>query len=506
MRASFISALLLIFGWCLSNPVLAQEGDCANPRESALSLLDSLQRGNWNPAAAARCMQLPTGREADGPQLAVQTKQVLDSNGWYVPTAQMSVDPDYKDATGAHRAVPLERLPSLVIHKVDGRWLWSQDFVSTVPALYTETYSPLLFWVHDKLPESFFQPAGIFQIWQYLWILGLILASILAALAVQSLLADQVVRYAKRAGVKLPDEVVAKTRGPVTWLVMGAVFLWGIPNLQAGVNMSRWALFAASTVLSLATVLILARSVDVATSFLAQRAAATKSRLDDQVIPLVNRAAKATVWVLGAVFVVQNMGVDVGSLIAGLGIGGLAFALAAKDTVENLFGSMTIFTDRPFQIGDWIVIDGNIEGVVEEVGFRSTRIRTFSGSIVCVPNGKVANSRIENVGVRPHRRYKVDIGLEWRTPPDRIEAYVAGLKAYLATNPAVADTTCMVHFTKMGDSSLGVMAYFFFDVPDWAAELDAKQACNLAFLRLAQEHGVSFAFPSQSLYIEKMPN
>jgi MscS family membrane protein len=263
--------------------------------------------------------------------------------------------------------------------------------------------------------------------------------------------------------------------------------------------------FLASAVTSLSLVLMAARVVDVVANYFGRRADKTDSRLDDQVIPLTSRAVKTGIWVVGIVFVVQNLGIDVGGLMAGLGIGGLAFALAAKDTVENLFGSLTIFTDRPFQIGDWVVIDGKVEGVVEEVGFRSTRIRTFHNSLISVPNAKVANSTVDNLGERAVRRVKTTLGFTYDASRDQLESFMRQARALLEGCDEVWDGTLEVQFTGFGASSLDVMLYFFLDVPDWSAELDTKSRLLLDLMGIAEDEGLSFAFPSTSVYVESLP-
>ncbi|MCA9571140.1 MAG: mechanosensitive ion channel family protein, partial [Myxococcales bacterium] len=230
----------------------------------------------------------------------------------------------------------------------------------------------------------------------------------------------------------------------------------------------------------------------------------TESRLDDQLVPLVRKLLKGAVLVLGLVFVLQNAGVDVGSLIAGLGIGGLAFALAAKDTLANLFGSLTIFVDRPFQIGDWVII-GSVEGVVEEVGFRSTRVRTFYNSVVTIPNSQITNANVDNMGLRPRRRVKMMIGLTYDTPPDLLQAYVEGVRAILAAHPFV-QRTYEVHVYQFSSSSIDILVYYHLVVPGWTEELDSRSQNILEFMRLADELGVSFAFPSTSVYVESTPD
>ena len=497
--------LLLALALLAARPALSAPPSCDNPQDAARSLLDWLQPDQYAPKAAATCLGLPPERAAEGPRLAVRLKEVLDAKGLYVPVTGMSLDSDYVNADGLHRAEPLPGFPLLALVKRDGRWVFSRDIVGATDQLYEETFSGLSGQIQHRIPASWPKSALGLDTWKWAYGLVLLTVSLVFGLLAQLLLTDQVVRLARRAHIRLDPATLKGTRWPLTAFLVGSIFVWGLPEARLGVQSARLALFVSKSVASLAAVLILARVVDLGADYFGKKARATDSKMDDQVIPLVQRAAKVGIWVLGIVFVVQNMGVDVGSLLAGLGIGGLAFALAAKDTVENLFGSLTIFTDRPFQIGDWVVIGGDIEGVVEEVGFRSTRIRTFHNSLVSVPNGKVAKSPIDNMGKRRYRRVKATIGLTYDTTPDRLDAYVAGVRDHLEVNPAVWKGTCEVHFANFGASSLDVMLYFFLDVPDWTAELRERAAIYTHLLRLAEQVGVSYAFPSTSLYLEQVP-
>ena len=227
--------------------------------------------------------------------------------------------------------------------------------------------------------------------------------------------------------------------------------------------------------------------------------------MDDQVVPLATRAAKLTAVTLGVIFVLQNLGVDVASLLTGLGIGGLAIALAAQDTLANLFGSLTIFLDRPFHVGDWVILPGGVEGTVEEIGFRSTRVRTFSSSLVTVPNAQVTKGAIDNMGLRKLRRLKTNIGLTYDTPPDRVQAMVEGIRAILAASPHVYQGSYEVHFRDFGPSSLDILVYSFLEVPGWHEELTERSRIFLEIMRLAEHLEVRFAYPSTSVYLESTP-
>ena len=204
---------------------------------------------------------------------------------------------------------------------------------------------------------------------------------------------------------------------------------------------------------------------------------------------------------MGVILILQNNGYNVASLIAGLGIGGLAIALAARDTLANFFGSVTIFVDKPFRIGDWIKVAG-VEGTVEEVGFRSTRIRTFYNSLVSVPNSNISNNEVDNLGLREYRRLLTTLNLTYSTTPEQMEAFVEGIKAIVKSNPHFRQDFYEVHFNAFGAHSLDVMIYVFFKVPDWSTELQQKHNFFLEVLKLAKEVGVEFAFPTQTLHVD----
>lgn len=498
-----VVVVLLGVSWLLSQPALAEEPSCRSPQEAARSLVDNLMPDQWEPRSAWRCLDIPPGMtRAEAETTAIKLKKVLDARGLLVPVDSLSLDPDYTDAQGGSRVVPIPTWPALELSRAeDGRWLYSRSLVQSTPRLYGETFSAIPGWIQQHIPASVEGPVLGVYTWQAVYAVLLAVVALLAGLVAQRIIADRFIALARSRKIDLGRAVVARTRGPLTTFAVGLVATWGIPDLQLGVQASRVLLFLASAATSISAVLIAVRVVDIVSDLTARRAAETESRLDDQVIPLVSRAVKTAIWILGVVVIIQNLGVNVTSLVAGVSVGSLAFALAAQDTVENLFGSLTIFTDRPFQIGDWVVIDGSIEGVVEEVGFRSTRIRTFHNSVISVPNRKVANSTVDNVGKRRFRRVKSTIGLTYDTRPDQVQAFVDAVRAHLVAHPAVADTTLEVHFTSFGDSALQVMLYFFLDVPDWSAELTHKAAIHLEIMRIAERLGVSFAFPTLTVHL-----
>ena len=208
---------------------------------------------------------------------------------------------------------------------------------------------------------------------------------------------------------------------------------------------------------------------------------------------------------IGLGVLLQVWGINVAGLVAGLGIGGLAFALAAKDTAANLFGSIALLLDKSIRIGEWIKIDG-VEGVVEDIGMRTTKIRSFQKSLITLPNQMIANSPIQNFSRRGIRRIKMTIGLTYSTTSEQMEKVLLDIKTMLRNHKGISQKdTMLVNFTTFDDSSLGILIYTFTNTSNWAKYLDIKESVNLQIMKIIEDNSLGFAFPSQSVYIETLP-
>ena len=284
----------------------------------------------------------------------------------------------------------------------------------------------------------------------------------------------------------------------------GITLLVGFPMLDFDPEIENVVNQIASLVAAVGVLQVAYRAIDIFMDVLARRATKTESKLDDSLVPLLRTAVRLFVTFVGLLFVLQNLDINVSSLIAGLGLGGLAIALAAQDTVRNLLGGVTIFADKPFEVGDWVVVDG-VEGTVEAVGFRSTRVRTFYNSLISVPNGNLMDSGIDNMGQRRWRRYKTTLGVAYHTKPDQLQAFVEGIRAIIQANPGMRQDYYIVEFHGFGATSLDILVYCFIDAEDWNEELRTRHVLNLDIMRLAESLQVEFAFPTQTLHIARMP-
>ena len=287
-------------------------------------------------------------------------------------------------------------------------------------------------------------------------------------------------------------------------LAIGITLLVGFPMLDFDSNIENIVNQVTRLVAAVAIILVTYRAVDIFVHALTRRASETETKLDDSLVPLLRTSMRLFVTVVGILFVLQNLNVNVSSLVAGLGLGGLAIALAAQDTVRNVLGGVTIFADKPFEVGDWVVIEG-VEGTVETVGFRSTRVRTFYNSLVSVPNGNLMDAGIDNMGQRRWRRYKTTLGVGYHTTTDQMQAFVEGIRAIIQASPGMRQDYYMVEFHGFGATSLDVLVYCFIDAADWNEELRTRHVLNLDIMRLAESIQVDFAFPTQTLHIAEMP-
>jgi len=243
------------------------------------------------------------------------------------------------------------------------------------------------------------------------------------------------------------------------------------------------------------------RLVDVSAEFLQGQVKEPKSALFG-FLPLLQKTLKIFIVFIGSLIVIDNLGYNVSGVLATFGLGGAALALASKDTVANLFGSLMIVLDRPFKVGDWIQVGSKVDGNVEEIGLRSTKVRTWPKTVISIPNSVLANEYINNWTRMPKRRVKQYIGVTYSSTAQDMQGLVEDIRRLLSEDEGVQQEFILVNFTDFGDSSLQVLVYYFTKTIAWLDHMDVRQRINLKIMRAVQARGLSFAFPSRSLYIE----
>jgi MscS family membrane protein len=414
------------------------------------------------------------------------------------------------------RTALLKRYPQgsvEIVRMDDDRWLFSKKTLAAVPSILDAKLSssttsgsldvykslPLNITLKSMMPEALKQ-GFILEYWQWIGIFLAILIGSISDKLLAWMLAKNVARWKrKHPEYEALDETILRPLGLMAmalmwWFGLGAL---GLPD-GALVVLS----VAVKMLVSISTVWSAFRLVDMVYVLMLSRAMRTENKFDDLLVPMVSKSLKVFVVVVGAIFTADNLNIDVTSLLAGLGLGGLAFALAAKDLLGNFFGSLTVLLDRPFHIGDWVII-GDVEGSVEEVGFRSTRIRTFYNSLVTLPNSNLTTTTIDNMGARRYRRMKAMLGLTYQTPPEKIDAFCEGIRELVRLHPYMRKDYYHVYFNEYNSASLDILVYVFWETPDWNTELRERHRFLLDILRLAKQVDVDFAYPTQTLYLKR---
>jgi len=299
------------------------------------------------------------------------------------------------------------------------------------------------------------------------------------------------------------DKVISALKDPIsfTFIVIGvhffvALIFWETQNIKHILNTLIifnifWAIIAIT---------------DALRGVFHQTTARFHSDLSKEMGDFIVKIVKIFIGGIGLGAMLQVWGINVSALIASLGLGGLAFALAAKDTASNLFGSFALLADKSIRIGEWIKV-GETEGVVEAIGMRTTKIRSFEKSLITVPNQLVANTPIENYSRRGIRRIKIRIGLTYSTSSEQIHKIVEEIKYMLHTHEGISSKdTLLVNFESFGDSALNLFIYTFTRTANWDKYLDIREDIHYKIMQIVEENHANFAFPSQSIYLEQTPS
>ncbi|NJN24818.1 MAG: mechanosensitive ion channel family protein [Cyclobacteriaceae bacterium] len=397
------------------------------------------------------------------------------------------------------------KYPHIYLEKIGSRWYYSSETVAHIPEIHSEIYPFGVDKLLDLLPKMGTSKYFGLQLWQLVGILLIIIISMvfhkIFTLIIEKIIINFMIRYGYR---KVADSYMAPIAKPMSILIIFPILLLLVPVLQLPLTITTYTIIALKALWPVFATIVFYRIVDVLGEYLVKLADRTESTLDDQLVPLLRKALKIFVIIIGVLAILANLDIDILPLLTGLSIGGLAFALAAQDTLKNFFGSIMIFIDKPFQIGDWIT-SGDIDGTVEEVGFRATRVRTFRNSVTYVPNGMIADKTVDNHGLRRYRRFTTQIGITYDTPAHLINVFVDGLRGIVTKHPHTWKDNYHIYFNDLANSSLNIMFYIFFEVPTWGDELRCRHEILIEIVKLAENLGVNFAFPTRTLHMETFP-
>ena len=330
---------------------------------------------------------------------------------------------------------------------------------------------------------------------------GILLSAILIGKVLYWAIGKFVKVFASKTKTGLDDILVDKLEEPVVYGIVILGFYWAFNRLHFNDSVDSFFANVFMIIFILNITWLIARVVDsLIEEYVVPAVEKSDSDFDDQLLPVLRKTVKVMLWVFGVVVALSNSGFDVGALIAGLGIGGLALALAAQDTVKNIFGGLMIFMDKPFRMSERIKVNG-MDGFVEEIGVRSTRLRTLEGRLITIPNGQFSDNAVENVTKEPTRKVVVNLGLTYDTTPDDMEKAMKILEDIILTNHKVTDEV-LVSFNSWGDFSMGIL--FIYWIIEGDDILAAQSEVNLAILKQFNAAGLEFAYPTQTIYKKEM--
>jgi MscS family membrane protein len=503
---------IYLFFLLLTSTLIAQNTvkvDLSNPNTTIYTHLYFLQPNTYEPAKAGQTIYGLEGSEAEA--VAIKLKKILDGKGLKVDFSKVPRDKMHSDTSNFKKKYQYVlfpyQMPEIYVEKIGENWYYSSETINKVDVLYNSIYP----WYTDKLqqiiPDVGHYTVFNIELWQYIGFLALLLLSVIAFYILRTVVYYilQKIQYLiiRKSNDRI-NNTLKKLARPIVLLLLIQFIKWLLPSLLLPLNLNTFLFLSFNIMATVFWIYVFVKLVKVIVGIYEDFAESTHSKLDDQLVPILNNFLVGFVIFLGFLKLLTLFGIEPAAVIAGASIGGIAVALASQDTVKNLIGTVMIFVDKPFQIGDWIEA-GVVAGTVETVGFRSTTVRASDTSVYQIPNSSLSEMVVNNKGLRAFRRYNTTLGLRYDTPPELIDAFVKGVRKIVELHPDTRDDAFNVEFTAFGDSSLQILLNVYFVQLGWADEQASKHSLHLAILRLAAELGVDFAFPSTTVMIEQFP-
>ncbi len=489
-------------------PVAPEAEASDSPRAAAREFLRlAMRKGDFE--GAARYLVLPAGEEPRGAELARRLRAVLERHldiklDGLSPASEGNTEDGLPEGVDSIGQIPDGHGGMDIVFLVrtrtaaGARWAFSRQTVERIDGWYDELPDR---WIREVIPERL-QRTGPWAVMWWQWLALPVLAA-LALVAGRGVggATTRILHRLLRRTPSLWDERLLKKIAPaltVLWTVAAAALMLPFLGLRPGVHRSLQALLGGFATVGVFWVLW--RAVDVWGQYLMERPWALSNPSARSLLSVTRNLARVFVLVSGLVAALSALGYPVATVLAGLGIGGIAIAFGAQKTIENLFGSISLAADQPFRVGDLVKIE-DITGTVERIGMRSTQIRTADRTLVTLPNGKLADMRTEDFAARDRIRFAATLGLVHGTTEAQLRRIVAEIEALLRAHPKVWPETVIVSFVSLGPSSLNVDVQCWFQLPDNAEYRTARQETLFGILRIVEGAGASFAFPTQTLHV-----
>lgn len=339
------------------------------------------------------------------------------------------------------------------------------------------------------------------ELWKYLFSLVYIFLAFYVSKLLDYLTRVWLKRWADRTATTFDDLLLELLNGPVKVVAFVIFLRIGLDVFQWPETVQKVLSKGFTVIVAISLTYMVLKFVDLLMSYWRKRAATQENQtFNQQLFPIIRKSLKVFVIVVGALVTLDNLGVNITAAIASLSIGGLAVGLAAQDTLANLFGAVAIFMDKPFQIGDAVKIEG-VQGTVETIGLRSTRVRNVEGHLVTIPNKTMGNAIITNITERPTIRTEMNIGITYDTPTDKVKRATVLLEEVFRAHPKTADL--LISFNKFNDSALNIFVVHVWSGTDAKEHFATLQELNLKVKERFDAEKIEFAFPTQTVYVKQ---
>ncbi|MBF0264233.1 MAG: mechanosensitive ion channel family protein [Gammaproteobacteria bacterium] len=504
-----------------TNKTIENISDARNsPRATMASFLKAMNYEATDYESAIQCLDSSeieaTAWQTIAQRRAVELKNVIDKIRYVI----LSEIPDentgepYIWYTSTNGNISLQRINS---GDYKGEWRFSAETINDIPKLYkafenqqilaelrargSKEMLTIGMRIEKNMPEWLRDDYLALQVWQWLGLVLVIFVCWIIRLITPSILSFVLSPFIQKI-ILCSRNILKDAFDSSGILVAFIVWFYSIHYFQLPANLLAFLVPISKFMITFSLLLTGYRIVDVLGEHIISNRNIQLTSNDELLIPLITKILRLLVVFAVILFILEFwFNQPPSTVIGALGIGGVALALAAKDTLGNFFGSITVLVDKPFSVGDWIEI-GDVEGTVEHVGFRSTRIRTFYNSMITIPNSRMVDSHVDNYGARKYRRIKTYLNLTYDTPPEKIDAFCEGIRELVRLHPFTRKDYYHVYFNQFADSSLNILLYIFLETPDWSTELRERHNLFLDIIHLSKKLDVSFAFPSQTLYFD----
>ncbi|AZQ63407.1 mechanosensitive ion channel family protein [Flammeovirga pectinis] len=475
----------------------------STPYHALHTHLDFLEEGsNYHPKVSARVIPTSVGNLEERIDLADELKLIYAGKGIYLHSLDLPLQKDYVEKnTGKSRFIISDKLPDIYLIKVSGRWRYSSYSSLKIHKIFKETfpsYSRDIIKYVSKI-ERGNQIFLNIKLWQWAALITIFIAFYFIYYIVTWFLSFIIkALFTKGNNEYFISKVISSYKKPVTIAILVFFFYMMLPLLLLESHISYGLALTCRFVFGLAAAFFIFRTADL--FVFKVMSSGSSFSIDEHLTPILRSSFRLIALILGFLVILKLMGYNINNLITGISFGGLIIAFAAQDTVKNFIGSIMLFTDKPFKVGDSIIVSGQA-GIVEEIGFRTTKVRSFNNSLISLPNNIAADNIVDNMGKRDFRRFKTMITIEYGTDRKLIRTFIEKIKAAIEKHPQTRKEGYQVRLFQFSSSSLDILLNVFFRTDDYDVELATREELMFDIMEIAEELNVQFAFPTQTIHM-----